>query len=399
MKPLLPQQPQRLAHYPTLSRRLRLGVVGGGRISAMQAMAARLSDHWEIIAGALSSDAVKAKARGMQWRLAEDRCYTSFEQMAHAESLRDDGVDAVMITTPNHVHAEAAGCFLQAGINVLCDKPMTNTLTEAVQLVREVESTGRVFGVSYVMSCFPMVRQARELVLSGGIGQVNQIHVEFLQDWMTPPESAEAEHVRWRLDPAKSGASSCTGDIGTHAAHVASFISGCELTDVRAEMHVCGSPKPLEDTVIMMTRFQQSIPGTLIATRLAPGNRGGLRVRVFGSEGGVEWDLEHAEQLKYSRYGEADRLITRGQGHGVSATVEKLIRAARGFPEGIVEAWGNLYTEFAMAVATRHDGLALPQDWIQLPDVLDGARGVRFVEAAVESHQAGGCWTDCRLVL
>ncbi|MEM7256244.1 MAG: Gfo/Idh/MocA family oxidoreductase [Pseudomonadota bacterium] len=398
MQTLLPQSPHRLPVYPALIRRLRLGIVGGGRISAMQAMAARLSDRWEVVAGALSSDAVNAKARGAQWRLEKQRCYTSFEQMAAAESQREDGVDAVMITTPNHVHAEAALCFLQAGIAVLCDKPMTNTMDEATNLIHAVQGARSVFGVSYVMSCFPMVRQARELVLAGDIGRVNQIHVEFLQDWMTPPESADAEHVQWRLDPARSGATSCTGDIGTHAAHLASFVSGCELTDIRAEMHVCGSPKPLEDTVMMLTRYNQFIPGSLIATRMAPGNRGGLRVRVFGSEGGIEWDLERAEQLKYSRYGEADRVISRGHGHGVSSRVEKLIRSARGFPEGIIEAWGNLYTEFAMAVAASQDQLTLPQDWVLLPDVYDGAKGVRFVEAAVESNRHDGRWTDCRLV-
>ncbi len=385
--------------YPQLSRRLRLGVVGGGRIASMQSMAARLSDHWEVTAGALSSNAGQAAIRAEQWRLSAERSYTCFTEMAKRESSRDDGIDAVMITTPNHLHAEASQAFLESGIAVLCDKPMTNTMQEASALVDAVGVHNEVFGVSYVMSCFPMVRQARELVSQGCIGEVNQIHVEFLQDWMTPPEVGSADHVKWRLDPAKSGATSCTGDIGTHAAHLASFVSGCVLTRVRAEMHVCGSPKPLEDTVMMMTRYNDQIPGTLIATRLAPGNRGGLRVRVFGSQGGVEWDLENAETLKLSRYGEPDSLITRGHGHGVSANVERLVRSGRGFPEGIIEAWGNLYTEFAMAVAAHRDNLQLPDNWIQLPDVLDGARGVSFVEAAVESNAAGGAWTECQLVL
>lgn len=397
MNRLLPLNPEQLPVYPQLSRRLRLGVVGGGRIASMQAMAARLNDYWEVTAGALSSNADRAKERGEQWKLAPGRSYRDYIEMAKQESARADGVDAVMITTPNHLHAEASEAFIEQGIAVLCDKPMTNTIDEANTLVDAVQKHGAVFGVSYVMSCFPMVRQAREIVADGGIGTVNQIHVEFLQDWMVPAQASEAEHVKWRLDPAKSGATSCTGDIGTHAAHLASFVSGCSLTHVKAEMHVCGSPKPLEDTVMMLTRYDQSIPGTLIATRLAPGNRGGLRVRVFGSEGGIEWNLEQAEQLRYSRYGEPDQLITRGHGHGISASVERLVRSGRGFPEGIIEAWGNLYTEFAMAVASHCDNVAVPEKWILLPDVTDGARGVKFIEASVESHRAGGVWTDCRL--
>ena len=380
--------------FPRLSRRLRLGIVGGGRVSGMQAAAARLTDRWEVVAGALSSDPAKAKARGAEWFLAEERCYASFGEMAKVEAERADGVDAVMITTPNHVHYQAAKAFLETGIDVLCDKPLTNEVREADALVDLAEKTGCVFGVSYTMSCFPVIRQAREIVADGGVGRINQIHVEFMQDWMVPDAVADAPHIQWRLDPAKSGRTSCTGDIGTHAAHLASFVSGLPMTRLRAEMHVCGAPKPLEDTVFMMTRYQGDVPGTLMATRLAPGNRGGLRLRVYGSEGGLEWDLENSERLKFNRYGEPDRIISRGHGHGISASTERLVRTARGFPEGIIEAWANLYTEFAMAVAARRDGLTAPDDWLAMPRVADGARGVRFIDATVRSHEGGGAWVD-----
>ena len=242
------------------------------------------------------------------------------------------------------------------------------------------------------MASFPMVRQAREMVQEGLIGRVNQIHVEFMQDWMVPDDVGEADHVKWRLDPAKSGATSCTGDIATHAHHIASFVSGLKMTDLRAEMHVCGAPKPLEDTVMMMTRFDGNIPGTLIATRLASGNRGGLRLRVYGSEGGIEWDLEKPDHLKYSRYGDPDSVLSRGQGGGITPRVERFVRLARGFTEGMIEAWANLYMEFAMAVAARKDGIELPPDWLHFPTVEDGAMGVRFVDAAVQSNKAGGAW-------
>ncbi len=391
---LLPANLNFDAPFPRLSRRLRLGVVGGGRISVTQAMAARLSDRWEVVAGALSSDPDKARARGADWYLAPERCYSSFAEMAEAEAARPDGVDAVMITTPNHVHFEAAKAFLEAGIDLLCDKPLTNELAEAEELVSLTKTSGLVFGVCYTMSCFPMIRQAREIVQSGALGRINQIHAEFMQDWMTPEDVSEAEHVKWRLDPKKSGATSCTGDIATHAAHLASFVSGLEMTRLRAEFHVCGAPKPLEDTVFMTTRYQGDVPGTLMATRLAPGNRGGLRLRLFGSEGGLEWDLEKAEQLKFNRFGEADRVISRGHGHGVSPATERLVRTGRGFPEGIIEAWANLYTEFALAVAARRDGVPVPEGWLGYPTVEQGARGVRFIEASVESHRSGGDWVS-----
>ncbi|NGN97395.1 Gfo/Idh/MocA family oxidoreductase [Grimontia sp. S25] len=393
---LLPENIDFEGAFPSLSRRLRIGIVGGGRIAVTQAMAARLSDRWEITAGALSSNPEQAKARGAQWFLPEDRCYSSYQEMAEKESQREDGIDAVMITTPNHVHFEAAEAFLNVGIDVLCDKPLTNVYSEAADLVALTESTGQVFGVCYAMSCFPMIRQAREMVKNGAIGKVVQIHVEFMQDWMIPDDVGEAAHVKWRLDPKKSGSTSCTGDIGTHAAQLATFVSGLDMTDLRAEMHVCGAPKPLEDTVFMMTRYEGNVPGTLMATRIASGNRGGLRLRVFGSEGGIEWDMENAEQLKYNKYGEPDRVLSRGQGHGIYPAVERFVRTGRGFPEGLIEAWANLYTEFAMAVAARKDGVSAPKGWLSYPTVEDGAKGVRFIEASVESNTSGGAWVSCQ---
>ena len=389
---LLPEKIDFDGPFPSLSRRLRLGVVGGGRIAGTQAMAARLSDRWEVVAGAFSSKPERAKAAAADWYLPEDRCYTDFAQMAAQEAARADGVDAVMITTPNHLHHPAAKAFLDAGIDVLCDKPLTNETGEADDLVAQTRESGCVFGVSYVMSCFPMVRQAQALVAEGLLGEINQIHVEFMQDWMTPAESSTAPHVQWRLDPAQSGRTSCVGDIGTHAVHLASFVSGLALTALRAEFHVCGAPKPLEDTFFGWTRYEGDVPGTVMATRQAPGNRGGLRLRVFGSRGGLEWDLEQAERLKLNIFGQPDQVLTRGQGHGVSPRTERFVRMGRGFSEGIIEAWANLYTEFALAVAARQDGLSPPADWLGMPRVQDGAVGVRFIDACVRSNEQGAAW-------
>ena len=211
---------------------------------------------------------------------------------------------------------------------------------------------------------------------------------------MVPDDVGEADHVKWRLDPEKSGATSCTGDIGTHAAHLSTFVTGLEMTRLRADFHVCGAPKPLEDTVFMSTGYEGDVPGTLMATRLAPGNRGGLRLRVFGSAGGLEWDMENAERLKLSVFGEPDRILTRGHGHGIDPSVERLVRTGRGFPEGLIEAWANLYTEFAMAVAARRDGIETPSGWLGYPKIAEGVQGVRFIEAAVRSHRSNGAWIE-----
>ena len=380
--------------FPAQSRRLRLGVVGGGRIAATQAMAARLTDRWEIVAGVLSSDPSRAVARAAEWRLDPSRSYADLESLLAGEMAREDGIDAVMIASPNDQHFGAAKACLDAGIDVLCEKPLTNSLDEAHQLLSLARDRGLVFAVCYVMSCFAMVRQARAIIGAGGIGRVNQIHVEFMQDWMTPDDAGNAPHVKWRLDPKVSGPTSCTGDIGTHAAHLAHFVSGLPMTHLRADMHVCGAPKQLEDTVFMTTKFAGGVPGTLMATRLAPGNRGGLRLRIFGSEGGVEWDLEQSEYLKHARFGEPDRILSRGHGHGISAEVERLVRTGRGFPEGLIEAWGNLYTEFAIAVGARRDGAALPAGMLDMPTVADGVDGVAFIEAAVRSQAGGGSWQE-----
>jgi len=393
---ILPASIDFKSEFPKQSRRLRLGVVGGGRISKTQAMAARMTDRWEIVAGAFSSDPSKARARADEWNVDPKRSYADFDSMAAAESSSADGIDAVMITTPNHAHFAAAKAFLEAGINVICDKPLTNTSREAEQLARVVEDKRLVFAVCYTMSCYPMIRQAREIVSSGALGQVNQIHVEFMQDWMTPDNVADAPHVKWRLDPKISGPTSCVGDIGTHAAHLAQFVSGLAMTDLRAEFHICGTPKKLEDTAFMAVKYEGKVPGTLLATRQAPGNRGGLRLRIFGSLGGLEWDMEACDQLKLNIFGQPDQIFTRGHGHGLSPRTERFVRTGRGFPEGLIEAWANLYIEFALAVSAQIDGKHLPDEWLEYPRIREGVNGVHFIEAAVCSNAKGGSWETIR---
>jgi predicted dehydrogenase len=395
--PLLPPDAVFDGAFPPLARRLRAGIVGGGRIARVQAMAARLSDYWEVAAGALSSDPAAARARAAEWYLADDRAYPSFEAMAEAEARRPDGIDAVVITTPNDSHHAAARAFLEAGLDVICDKPLTHRLDEALDLVRLAADRGLVFGVCHAFAAFPMVRQARAMVREGALGRINQIHVEYFQDALSDPKAAEAKHVQWRLDPARAGPTSCTGDIGTHAHHLAGFVADLEMTQLRADLHVCAAPKDLDDTVIMTTRFAGDVPGTLLATRVAPGQYCGLRLRLYGDEGGLEWDQEQAELLRYTRLGDSPRMLSRGPGAGIGPAAQRFTRLGRATAEGWIEAWANLYTEFSIAIAARRDGRSLPPDLLAFPTALDGARGVRFIEAAVDSHRQGGAWVDCSL--
>ena len=381
---------------PKQSRKLRLGIIGGGRISNIQAAAARMTGRWDITAGVFSSDPKKAKDASQLWNLDEKKCYTSPEEMIQEEIKSNNPIDAVMITTPNHLHFQHSKIFIENNIHVLCDKPMTSTLDEAIELNYLVENSKSIFGVSYVMSCFPMVRQARELVLQGIVGEINQIHVEFFQDWMVDSSVEEAPHVKWRLDPKKSGKTSCVGDIGTHAAHLAQFISGKKLTHVKADFHVCGSPKELEDTAFMNTKYDDQIPGTLMITRLASGKRGGLKIRIYGSKGGLEWDMEENEKLKISRYGSADEIYTRGHGNGISKNIDRYLMSARGFSEGIVEAWGILYTELALSVCLKINNENIPIDLL-LPSVQDGLNGLKFVEASFNSSKNNGIWTSLNI--
>lgn len=398
-EPVLLSAPSLDGPFPRQSRRLRAGVVGGGRIAAVQAMGARLSDRWEVVAGALSSRPEEARARAAEWYLPPERAYASDRDMLEAEAGRPDGIDAVVIATPNDSHHAIARRAIDAGIDVICEKPISNTLADALDLVDAVTRSGVVFGVCHAFAAYPMIRQARAMVRAGAIGRINQIHLEYMQDWMSDPAVVAQPHVQWRLDPARAGGTAVTADIGTHAHHMAGFVSGLEMTRLRAELHVLGAPQTLEDTVLMTCRFADTVPGTLIATRVAPGNHSGFRWRMFGDGGGLEWDHERPEHLRFTRYGEPTRTLSRGFGGGIEEEAERLTRLARGNTEGWIEAWANLYTEFAVAIAARRDGREVPPGLLQFASVEDGARGVRFVEAALQSHRGDGAWVDCRLAL
>lgn len=384
--------------FPPPSRLLRLGFVGGGEgalIGAVHANGARLSNRWQIVAGALSSDPERARRSGRDWMLPEDRIYTDFRDMAAREAERPDGIEGVVIATPNHLHHAVAAAFLDAGIDVISDKPLTTTLDDALDLVRRQEESGLVFGVTYAYASHVMVRQAREMIRAGMLGDIRQIHVEYFQEWAIGLTDEEGRRP-WRLDPAKVGNAFTVGDIGTHAMHLASFATGKHVEEVRALFHVSGKPKALEDTAFMHLRFAGGVPGTLMVSQAAAGTQCGLRLRVFGTLAGLEWNQENPEFLSFTPLDSPTQIIGRGYGAGMLPAAVRFVRMPRGHPEALTDAWANLYIELAVAIDARRSGRTLPEGLLAYPTVVDGAKGVKFVQAAVRSN-ATGDWVDCRL--
>jgi predicted dehydrogenase len=387
-------------------RKIRLGMVGGGEgafIGAVHRIAARLDDEYEFVAGALSSTPAKAKASGEALGLAADRIYTDFEAMAKAESQRDDGIEAVAIVTPNHMHAPAALAFLKAGIHVICDKPLTTTLADAKKLKRVVESTGLVFGVTHNYTGYPMVRHARELVQKGVLGDLRVVQVQYAQDWLTEPlEKTGQKQAEWRADPKRSGAGGCIGDIGTHAFNLADFITGLELDSLLADLHSFVPGRALDDNTQILLRYKNGARGMLWASQVAPGNENNLAIRVYGSKGAIEWRQEEPNHLSYTPFGQPTQIIGRGTGAALGSAA-RVSRIPAGHPEGYLEGFANLYTEIARAIrAYRAEGAKKGKTGkdkpvkldaaVTFPTVDDGLKGVAFIEAAVKSSNKGGTW-------
>lgn len=380
-----------------LGRRLRLGVIGGGAgsfIGPVHRTAARLDDRFEVVAGVLSSDAGRSRAQGTAIGLAPERAYADWRTMLEAERQRADGIDVVAIMTPNHLHYPVADAALDAGFDVICDKPLTMTSAEAIALVRKVEATGLVFCTTYNYSQYPMVRQARALVAAGRIGAVRQIHLEYVQGHAAARDAAET--AAWRHDPARSGQSLILGDIGTHAQHLGAYVSGLELEAVLAEVATTVPGRASDDYAALLLRWAGGALGTLWVTNAASGTEHGLSFRIFGAEGGFEWQQEQPNHLLHRRRGGFAELQTRRLHGALEPLAEHATRLEIGHPEGYQEAFASLYRDVAEAVVARRTGRPVEPLALAFPTVLDGARGIRFIEAAVESSRTGS-WVDCRL--
>jgi predicted dehydrogenase len=378
----------------TADARIRLGMVGGGEgafIGAVHRIAARLDDHYVLVAGALSSTPDKARRSGEALGLASDRIYGDFEAMAGAESKRPDGIEAVAIVTPNDTHAPAAKAFLKAGIHVICDKPLTVNLKEALSLEKAVKQSGRIFALTHNYTGYPMVRHARAMVKAGDLGELRVVQAEYPQDWLTEKlEDTGHKQAEWRNDPKRAGAGGCLGDIGTHAFNLASFVTGLELEALSADLTSFVKGRKLDDNVHIMMRFKGGAKGMLWASQVAPGNENNLKLRVYGTKGGLEWWQEHPNQLTWSPYNKAPQILSRGTG-SANAAAARVTRVPPGHPEGYLEGFANIYTEVAAAIrAARRKKKLDPA--VTFPTVEDGVRGLAFIEAAVKSSAKDGRW-------
>jgi predicted dehydrogenase len=380
----------------TTSAKIRLGMVGGGQgafIGAVHRIAARIDGEYELVAGALSSDPARSAASAAELGIDASRSYGSFAEMAKAEAKRPDGIEAVAIVTPNHVHFPAAKAFLDAGIHVICDKPLTSTLTDAKKLAAIAKKSGKLFVLTHNYTGYPMVRQAREMVQKGLLGTIRLVHAEYPQDWLTEPiEQTGQKQAAWRTDPTKSGAGGATGDIGTHAYNLGCFVSGLELQELSADLDAFVKGRQLDDNGHIMLRYKGGAKGMIWCSQVAPGHENGLKVRVYGTKGGLEWVQADPNYLWYTPFGQPKQLITRG-GAGAGPAAARVTRIPSGHPEGYLEGFANIYTEAAKAIrAVRRKGGKVPND-VVFPTVEDGVAGVAFVEACVKSSKKNGAWT------
>lgn len=380
----------------TANPRIRLGMVGGGAgafIGGVHRMAARLDNRFELVAGALSSSAEKAQASGREHGLAEDRIYSSYKEMAIREARLKNGIEAVAIVTPNHVHYDAAKEFLRRGIHVICDKPLTSTLADAKKLKKVADESGALFVLTHNYTGYPMVRQAREMIANGALGDLRVVQVEYAQDWLTEAvEATGAKGAVWRTDPAQSGIGGATGDIGTHAFNLASFVTGLTLESLAADLDSFVPGRRLDDNAHVMLRFAGGAKGMLWCSQVAPGNENALRLRVYGTKGGIEWAQEDPNCLWFTPFGEEKRLITRG-GAGAGAAAARVTRVPSGHPEGYLEAFATIYSEAANAIQARRDNTS-PDAAVIYPTVDDGVRGVAFIDACVRSSNKNGGWVS-----
>jgi predicted dehydrogenase len=369
--------------------RIRLGMVGGGQgafIGAVHRIAARMDGEYDLVAGAFSSQPKRALESALELGVARERAYGTYEEMVAAEARRDDGIEAVSIVTPNHLHAPIATAFLEAGIHVICDKPLTSTLEDARTLARAAHRSGLVFVLTHNYTGYPMVRQARAMVAAGKLGTVRVVQVEYPQDWLTEPlEKTGQKQATWRTDPKQSGAGGCIGDIGTHAYNLATFVTGLQLESLAAELSTFVKGRRLDDNVQILLRFKGGARGTLWASH-------GLRIRIYGDKGGLEWKQEDSNYLWFTAYGEPKQLITRG-GAGSGPESARVSRIPSGHPEGYLEGFANIYAEAARAIRAAREGRT-PGSEVIYPTVDDGVKGMEFIDAAVRSSKGGGVWVE-----
>lgn len=380
----------------TQGRKLRYGMVGGGPgafIGAVHRMAAALDGSMELVAGAFSSSAEKSREQGRELHLDPARVYGSYAEMAQVESEREDGIDFVSIVTPNHVHFGAAKAFIERGIHVICDKPLTNTLEEAEELCRLVAKHNVVFALTHNYTGYPMVKEARSLVEAGRLGTIRKIVVEYPQGWLAELiEESGQKQAAWRTDPARAGVSSAMGDIGSHAENLARYITGLEMEEMHADLSTLVPGRQLEDDGNILVHYQGGARGILYASQISVGEENNLRIRVYGTKASLEWKQEHPNWLHLRYPDQPEQILKRGNPY-LGAAAAHATRIPAGHPEAFLEAFANIYVMAGRAISARIQGIDPDPLDLDFPNVQDGAIGVHFIHTAVKSSRERA-WVD-----
>ncbi len=372
-----------------MAGRIRLGMVGGGQgalIGAVHRIAARMDDQFELVAGALSSNAERAQISAAALGLDPDRSYSDFRAMAKAEGSRPDGIEAVSIVTPNHMHADPIIAFLEEDIHVVSDKPLASTVEDAQRIEAAVAASKAQFVLTHNYTGYPLIRNAKRIIDAGEIGAVRIVQVEYAQDWLAEPlEASGNKQATWRTDPAKSGAGGAIGDIGTHAFNLLSFVTGLKIQALAADSHCFVEGRRLDDNAHIMLRLEGGAKGMIWASQVAVGCENGLRLRIFGETGSLEWAQENPNELHFATSDKPRQVLTRG-GKGLGDLAANWTRIPPGHPEGYLEGFSNIYNDAAKLI--RGEELDVP-----LPGIHDGISGMAFINACISSSASDGEWT------
>jgi len=381
-----------------MNRKLRMGMIGGGRnafIGAVHRIAANMDGLIELVCGAFSSHPDNARESGKLLFLPDDRVYLSYEEMIEKENRLPEGerMDFVTIVTPNHLHFAPAMLALDKGFHVVLDKPMTFTLAEALQLQKKVRETGLLLCLTHTYSGYPMVKQARQMVKAGDFGKIRKVYVEYPQGWLSKPSEKDgSKQAEWRTDPARSGKSGAMGDIGTHAAHLAEYISGLQIKQLCADLSIMVEGRALDDDGNVLLRFDNGATGVLYASQVAAGEENALKIRVYGEKGGLEWAQQEPNTLLVKWLDQPPQVYRAGT-PWLSSYAKHNTRTPAGHPEGYLEAFANLYRNFAQTLSARLDGTTPSPESLDFPGVDDGVRGMAFIDNLILSNESLEKWT------
>ncbi|QEL17237.1 Gfo/Idh/MocA family protein [Limnoglobus roseus] len=379
-----------------LNRKLRMGLIGGGQgafIGRVHATAGVLDNRAALVAGALSSDAAKAKASAADYDIPADRAYGSVKEMVAAEGKRPDKVDFVSVATPNHTHFEIAKTFVEAGFNVICDKPMTFDLAQAEELLKIVEKSGVVFAVTHNYTGYPLVRQAREMILNGDLGEINATRSNYIQGWLRTRLEAESQkQAAWRTDPSKSGIAGCFGDIGTHAYNLGRYMTGLLPKEISGHLKIFAEGRALDDYGTALVRYENGALGTVTASQISHGRENDLFIEIDGTKAALQWRQENPNELIVRKNGEPHKIYTRNGGPYLGAAAGAASRLPSGHPEAFFEAFANVYGAAFDAMVKKASGEKVESVNTVYPNVYDGVEGMLFITQVVASSKENGAW-------